>query len=60
MATFSRTGLTTRFDPPGFGEHTSTVLQASGFSDDEIENLVAKGTVVQGSAVSHIIPVSYR
>ncbi len=60
MATFSRTGLTTRLDAPGFGEHTSTVLHSAGFSDDEIAELIDHGAVVQGGPVAHVVPVSYR
>jgi crotonobetainyl-CoA:carnitine CoA-transferase CaiB-like acyl-CoA transferase len=60
MSTFSRTGLTTRLDPPGFGEHTSSVLRSSGFSESEIADLIDKGAVLQGGPVRHFVPVSYN
>jgi crotonobetainyl-CoA:carnitine CoA-transferase CaiB-like acyl-CoA transferase len=60
MATFSRTGLTTRLDAPGFGEHTTTVLASSGFSEDEIARLMDQGTVVQGGPVAHVVARSHR
>ena len=60
MAKFSRTGLTTRLDPPGFGEHTRKVLESAGFSESEIADLLGTGAVVQGGPVAHIVPTPYR
>jgi crotonobetainyl-CoA:carnitine CoA-transferase CaiB-like acyl-CoA transferase len=34
-----------RRDPPGVGEHSREVLEASGFSPEEIERFVAEGIV---------------
>jgi crotonobetainyl-CoA:carnitine CoA-transferase CaiB-like acyl-CoA transferase len=60
MATFSRTDLTTRLDPPGFGEHTRSVLESAGFLENEISDLASAGVVTLGDPVPHIVPPAYR
>ncbi|MDP6390419.1 MAG: CoA transferase [Alphaproteobacteria bacterium] len=44
---FSRTPGEMRTPPPKFGAHCREVLAEHGFSDDEIERLLAGGTVVE-------------
>ena len=43
----SRTPGGMRRVPPGFGEHTREILADNGFSDDEIDRLIAGGVVLE-------------
>ena len=42
---FDRTKATLRHVPPNFSEHATEVLQGFGYSQAEIDGLVAAGTV---------------
>ena len=43
--TLSETPAEVSLAPPALGEHTTGVLSAAGFSEDEIESLIQKGIV---------------
>lgn len=57
---FSRSQRRGPLSPPGIGEHTGAVLAGSGFTDDEIEQLLADSIVVEGGAITHRLPTAYR
>ncbi|GAT74936.1 putative formyl-CoA transferase [Microbacterium sp. HM58-2] len=59
-ATFSRTQRSGPMIPPGNGEHTRSVLLATGFSGPEIDELVESGVVHSGVPIEHLLPISYR
>jgi len=46
-ATWSKTPPSIRQYPPGLGEHGSEILREAGFSDSDIEALVAEGALVE-------------
>jgi crotonobetainyl-CoA:carnitine CoA-transferase CaiB-like acyl-CoA transferase len=44
-----------RLDPVcGLGEHSRAILEELGYDDDAIGDLVARGVVVDGSAVASV------
>jgi formyl-CoA transferase len=49
-AKYSRTQRTPDLPPPGFGEHTREVLNELGYSNAEIDALLAGGTVFEARA----------
>ncbi len=46
-ATWSKTPPSIRQYPPGLGEHGSEILREAGFSDSDIEALVAEGALIE-------------
>jgi crotonobetainyl-CoA:carnitine CoA-transferase CaiB-like acyl-CoA transferase len=46
-ATWSKTPPAIRSHPPGLGEHGGEILREAGFSDGEIEALIAEGGLVE-------------
>ena len=59
-ARFSRSQHHTVLQPPGVGEHTSVVLAEAGFTDNEIDELIASGSVRQGSPIVYRSFAAYR
>jgi crotonobetainyl-CoA:carnitine CoA-transferase CaiB-like acyl-CoA transferase len=49
-ATWSKTPPSIRHYPPRLGEHGTEILREAGFSDDEIETLVAEGALIENDA----------
>ena len=47
-ATWSKTPPSIRQYPPGLGEHGDQILREAGFSEDDIEQLLTEGALIQG------------
>jgi crotonobetainyl-CoA:carnitine CoA-transferase CaiB-like acyl-CoA transferase len=59
-ARFSRTEQTRVLAPPGLGEHSRELLREAGLTADEVDALVAAGSVVQGGPITAFGDVGYR
>lgn len=57
---FSRNQRSGPLLPPGVGQHTRPVLEAAGFSEDEIAAMIDADHVRVGGEMLHRLPVSYR
>lgn len=60
LASFSRTVRSGLLLPPGIGEHTRSILQSAGVSDDDIDRLVVDGVVHDGAPMTHSLSAAYR
>ena len=49
-ATWSKTPPSIRHHPPGLGEHGGEILREAGFSEDEIEALIAEGGLIEADS----------
>lgn len=59
-AGFSRTQRRGPMMPPGAGEHSRQVLAEAGLEPTEIDTLIAGEIVFEGTAIPHVLPITYR
>lgn len=52
LVSYSRTGCSRILGPPGLGEHSRAVLAEAGVPDDQIQDLIETGVVVESGPMS--------